>query len=138
MEDIYQTELLALARSIRNLKALETPTHTVELNNPVCGDNVVISVILENRHISAHHIKADGCALCAAGAGLWHKLTHNDNAHELHNNKALIEAYLTGNLPADGAKAIVLKPFEPVIAFKNRHKCVLLSFQAAAQLADEI
>ena len=138
MNSIYQTELLALARSIRSLEALEAPTHTVELNNPVCGDNVVISVVLENSRITAHHIKAEGCALCAAGAGLWHKLTHNDTTQDLRTTKALIEAYLTGSLPTDNAKAIALKPFEPVIAFKNRHKCVLLSFQAAAQLADTV
>ena len=137
MDSLYQAELLALARSLKTLTDIPNPTQTVSLNNPVCGDRVIISVKSTAGRIDTHHIKAEGCALCAAGAGLWHQLTHLDDAQSLRDTNEQVKNYLTGKTAqaslnhADGLAA-----FAPVIAYKNRHKCVLLSFQAAAKLAD--
>ena len=73
MQSIYQEQLLALARRVRDNKSivLSAPTHTAEVNNPVCGDRVLSTIKLENNMIIATHAEAKGCALCEAGAGLW-------------------------------------------------------------------
>ena len=73
MKSIYQDQLLALARHARKQTniPLIAPTYTAEVNNPVCGDRVRASVIVENNIIVEAHAEAKGCALCEAGTGLW-------------------------------------------------------------------
>ena len=73
MQSIYQDQLLALARRVRDKSSngLSAPTHTAEVNNPVCGDRVLSTIKVEKNIIIATHAEVKGCALCEAGAGLW-------------------------------------------------------------------
>ena len=71
MQSIYQDQLLALARGARASTALSAPTHTAEMNNPVCGDRIRATLTVAGGTITHAHAEAKGCALCEAGAGLW-------------------------------------------------------------------
>ena len=51
--------------------ALSAPTHTAEMNNPVCGDQIRATLTVAGGTITHAHAEAKGCALCEAGAGLW-------------------------------------------------------------------
>lgn len=136
MDSLYQTELLALSRLVRGLPDLKNPTHTLSLNNPTCGDKVHLSVIVKDGHLHAHHISAEGCALCAAGAGLWYKLSANDTPDGMRDKQALIAEYLNDRSDAPiGADLASLTVFTPVKTIKNRHKCVSLAFDASAKLS---
>ena len=137
MDSLYQAELLALSRLVRGLPDLKNPTHSLSLNNPTCGDKVHLSVIIKDGHLHAHHISAEGCALCAAGAGLWYKLSANDTPDGMRNKQALVAEYLNNSHSATlSANLASLKVFTPVKLIKNRHKCVSLAFDASAKLSD--
>ena len=135
MQSIYQDQLLALARHMREQKAspLATPTHKAEANNPVCGDHISTSIILENNIIVAAHAKAKGCALCEAGAGLWLKNVVGQTMSSLPAHHAALISWLADeNEPNhDVIFADMLEIFAPVRAIKNRHKCVTLAFSTA-------
>ena len=135
MQSIYQDQLLALARHVREGKntPLATPTHTAEVNNPVCGDSIRTAIIIENNVIVAAHAEAKGCALCEAGAGLWMNSVVGQAMSSLPVYHATLTAWLTGQ--EDQSNNIVfadgLDSFAPVRAIKNRHKCVTLAFSTA-------
>ena len=65
MQSIYQDQLLALARRVRDNSSLvlSAPTHVAEVNNPVCGDRVLSTIKLENNMIIAAHAEAKGLSL---------------------------------------------------------------------------
>ena len=67
MQSIYQDQLLALARGARASTALSAPTHTAEMNNPVCGDRIRATLTVAGDTITHAHAEAKGCALCEAG-----------------------------------------------------------------------
>ena len=135
MQSIYQDQLLALARRVRDNSSiiLSAPTHVAEVNNPVCGDRVLSTIELKNNIIIAAHAEAKGCALCEAGAGLWLDIVVGQNISSLVSYHAALESWLAGN---DASKISVKFPngldgFSPVRPIKNRHKCVTLAFSTA-------
>ena len=135
MQSIYQEQLLALARRVRdnNSIALSAPTHVAEVNNPVCGDRVLSTIKLENNMIISAHAEAKGCALCEAGTGLWLDIVVGRNISSLLGYHAALSSWLAGK---DDKEISVKFPngldsFSPVRPIKNRHKCVTLAFSAA-------
>ena len=135
MQSIYQDQLLALARHVREQKTtpLESPTHTAEVNNSICGDLIRAAIIIENNVIIAAHAEAKGCALCEAGAGLWLNTVVGQAMSSLPGYHAALTSWLAGQ--EDQSNIVVfadsLNSFKPVRAIKNRHKCVTLAFSTA-------
>ena len=131
MQEIYQGQILDLAKSARQSKSISKPTHWGEKNNPVCGDKVTINLIVDKAIISDVHIFVRGCALCEASAGLLGKIVIGKNIDELKNLKDEMSNYLIRNEPAPDSASLC---FEPVKKIKNRITCVLLAFEAASDL----
>ena len=89
MQEIYQGQILELAKLVRLSRPISEPTHTGEKNNPICGDKVIINALVENGIIIDIHLIVRGCALCEAGAGLLGKTAINRNMDDLGYQKIL-------------------------------------------------
>ena len=135
MQSIYQEQLLALARRVRENSSfcLSAPTHIAEVNNPVCGDRVLSTIKLKNNMIIAAHAEAKGCALCEAGAGLWLDIVMGQNISTLPSYYAALRSWLAGEDNTEISMKFQngLDSFSPVRPIKNRHKCVTLAFSTA-------
>lgn len=133
MEPLYQQALLEMAAATRRLPELN-PIHASAMkNNPICGDQVTLSVQLQGPKITASHLAVRGCALCEAGAGLWHQLATGKELAQLPALTDSLASWLRGESAEITAAAASC--FQPVRAIKNRHKCVLLAFEAGRQLS---
>jgi hypothetical protein len=68
-DELYQTRIVALAKSKTGAGKLAAPTKSARRDNPLCGDRVTIDVKLDDTgHIAeiAHQVR--GCLLCQASA----------------------------------------------------------------------
>lgn len=132
MQSIYQDQLLALARGARASTALSAPTHTAEMNNPVCGDRIRATLAVAGGIITHAHAEAKGCALCEAGAGLWLGMVVGREMAALPGLYDTLTDWLKASQPPrpDGFSSDI-EAFAPVRAIKNRHKCVTLAFATA-------
>ena len=132
MQSLYQDQLLALARVARAGTALSAPTHTAEINNPVCGDRIRATLIVDGGRITHAHADAKGCALCEAGAGLWLNTVVGRDMTALPGLYNSLTDWLKADTEhrPDGFSADI-EAFVPVRAIKNRHKCVTLAFATA-------
>ena len=140
MQSLYQDQLLALARASRSTSAVIAPTHTAEVNNPVCGDRIRAAVTVANGSITHAHAEAKGCALCEAGAGLWLNTVVGRDMAALPDLLDRLTDWLkandgSGDEAGDESRpdgfSQDIKAFAPVRAIKNRHKCVTLAFATA-------
>ena len=135
MQSIYQDQLLALARSVRESSSIQLtePTHKAEVNNPVCGDIIEVFITVENNVITAAHAKAKGCALCEEGAGLWLNSVIGQTMSSLSGYHIAMTNWLAGQDETDTLVKFGdgLECFLPVRPIKNRHKCVSLAFSTA-------
>lgn len=132
MDELYQSQILALARFARQSSIAGAPTHSTKLKNPLCGDEVHLSAIIQDDIITDASVTVSGCALCEAGAGLWLQLA---SQQPLHHMPAIAQS-LTGFLASDGEDIADdrLAPLTAIRPVKNRHKCVTLAAQASIAL----
>ncbi len=70
LRELYQEVILDHNRTPRNFGALQGATHHAQGYNPLCGDRVQISLILDNDVIQEIHFEGAGCAISTASASL--------------------------------------------------------------------
>ena len=137
MEELYQSQILALARVARASGEIAHPTHKAHVRNPTCGDEISLNLCLNATHIEAFHVEVSGCALCEAGAGLLAQQVQAASLSDIMMLGGRLEAFLADKKADSGDNRTdeALLPFTAVRAVKNRHKCVTLAFKALETLA---
>jgi nitrogen fixation protein NifU and related proteins len=71
LEELYREIILDHYRSPRNRGELESPpAHRVEGFNPLCGDEIVISMIVEGDRLADLKIGGSGCSISQSSASL--------------------------------------------------------------------
>ena len=129
LEDLYQSKILEFARLARNIELLKDPNVSFTSRNPVCGDEITIDLVINKDNIISHYgHKVRGCALCEASSGLLSKNVIGLNYYNSIKLKENLSFWLNNKLEKYTFSEI--ENFSPVKKFKNRYKCVLLSFDA--------
>jgi nitrogen fixation NifU-like protein len=131
LDALYQKQILELAKQSRTRELDINAPLQASCDNTTCGDRVDISFALKDGAINNIGIKVRGCALCEAGAGL--VLTQfegvkQDTARQMTAQFTRWIGREQDQVPNDD-----MAKFLPVRDIRNRHKCVLLAFQAAMQ-----
>ncbi len=71
LEELYREIILDHYRSPRNRGELESPpAHRVEGFNPLCGDEVVVSILVEDGKLADLKIGGSGCSISQSSASL--------------------------------------------------------------------
>jgi nitrogen fixation protein NifU and related proteins len=102
---MFSATLLDHFQSPRNAGELPNPTAKIEVTNPVCGDVLQLSVLLEHTRIAAVRFLCRGCTASIACASL---LTEQIQGRELHELNAITADSLStalGGLPPASAHA---------------------------------
>ncbi|MEK9622552.1 MAG: iron-sulfur cluster assembly scaffold protein [Alphaproteobacteria bacterium] len=136
MDALYQEKILAFARSSRESEVVPDADATATVSNPVCGDRVEVRLKLdENNIVTAASTDVRGCALCEAGAGLFVNMAPGLESASLSGLHANFSGWLAGD--DDNDVSPPMQDFHPVRNIRNRHKCVLLAFEAAARAVND-
>ena len=136
MDALYQEKILAFARSSRESEVVPDADATATVSNPVCGDRVEVRLKLdENNIVTAASTDVRGCALCEAGAGLFVNMAPGLESASLSRLHANFSGWLAGD--DDNNVSPPMLDFHPVRNIRNRHKCVLLAFEAAARAVND-
>ena len=110
---IYQEEILAHYRDPQNFGRLQQPTKTSQSDNPLCGDMIVLDVIVKDNVVVDCKYEAHGCAVSIASASLLSEYSKGKSKEELLRLDKNFIIELLG---------IELSP--------NRLKCALLPLEA--------
>ena len=154
LEDLYREIILDHYRSPRNRGELpEPPAHRVEGFNPLCGDEVVLYVMVDDGKVADIRIGGQGCSISQSSASLMSAAVKGktvDEARDLIRTfKAMMsihEARLGEGEGDDGAEAEPvdltslgeLAALQGVVKFPVRIKCATLSWNTLAQGLDEV
>jgi nitrogen fixation NifU-like protein len=151
-DDLYREIILDHYRSPRNRGELESPpAHRVEGFNPLCGDEVVISLMVEDGKLSDLKIGGSGCSISQSSASLMSSAVKGkplDEVHQLiHTFKGMMSIHeaLLGQEGEDVEPEEInleqlgeLAALQGVVKFPVRIKCATLSWNALAQGLDEV
>lgn len=105
---VYSDTFLDHFQNPRNVGELPPPALTVEVSNPVCGDILRLSALVENGIVTAAAYKARGCtASLAAGSALTEWMC-GKQVHELAAIRAGAVEEAVGGLIPESKHAAVL------------------------------
>ena len=153
LEDLYREIILDHYRNPRNRGELPTPpAHRVEGFNPLCGDEIVVYLDVEDGKVADMRINGQGCSISQSSASMMSAAVKGKSVDEA---RALIRAFKAmmsihehrldgdGNpteepvLPDPEVKLGDLEALQGVVKFPVRIKCATLSWNTLAQGLDE-
>ena len=122
-------EILKIASNTDNHKILKNHTHNSKLKNPICGDEMQISVKIVKNIIVDFGYQCKSCIYCQASASLLSRNTINKTVLHIKNLLKVAETFF------DKDEAIFSKEwsvFNKIFNKKNiaRKECLLLPFKA--------
>jgi nitrogen fixation NifU-like protein len=160
LEELYREIILDHYRSPRNRGELDSPpAHRVEGFNPLCGDEVVVSMIVEDGKVADLKIGGSGCSISQSSASLMSAAVKGKPVDEVRRlistfkgMMSIHEAALGPDSNGDGTddgvesepeeidldKLGELAALQGVVKFPVRIKCATLSWNALAQGLDEV
>ena len=97
---MYSAVVLEHCEHPRNLGDLPDATHTVDVTNPVCGDELRLAVRIEDGRIAAARFQTRGCKAAIASASLLTELMAGKTIEEIRGITAEQISTALGGLPA--------------------------------------
>ncbi|MDH3753420.1 MAG: SUF system NifU family Fe-S cluster assembly protein [Acidimicrobiia bacterium] len=151
LEDLYREIILDHYRSPRNRGELETPpAHRSEGFNPLCGDEVVVYVDVDDeRVINDVRIGGQGCSISQSSASMMSAAIKGKTVEEAREITRAFKAMMSihehelggevGSGEIDGEIALGdLEALRGVVKFPVRIKCATLSWNTLTQGLDEV
>jgi nitrogen fixation NifU-like protein len=128
---LYQEMILDHYRRPRNKGALEKADATVEMKNPLCGDEITLQVAFEGDSVCDLRFSGRGCSISQASASMMTQLVKGKTTEEIDAIRKQFRDLMLGNAPAaDDAQLGSLRALSGVARFPARVKCALLAWYA--------
>jgi nitrogen fixation NifU-like protein len=151
LEDLYREIILDHYRSPRNRGELAAPPATrVEGFNPLCGDEIVLYVDLQDDTVADIRIGGQGCSISQSSASMMSAAVKGKTLDEVQaltrafkGMMSIHEQSLDGDSvePAESGNPDVklgdLEALRGVVKFPVRIKCATLSWNTLQQALDE-
>jgi nitrogen fixation NifU-like protein len=135
LQDLYQQVILDHYRRPRNKGTLEGATHTLTLNNPLCGDVIDLMLRLEGDRIAEVRFEGKGCSISQASASMMGALLTGRTVPDALSLMDTFTRMLHGDLDAAADTDLGdLRALAGVSKFPVRVKCALLAWNCLDEM----
>ena len=126
---LYQEMILDHYRRPRNKGTLENADASVEMKNPLCGDEIGLQVMFEGDQISDVRFSGRGCSISQASASMMTQLLKGKTRGEIDSIRTRFRELMLGSAEATDELG-PLRALSGVARFPARVKCALLAWNA--------
>ena len=150
LEDLYREIILDHYRNPRNRGELPVPpAHKVEGFNPLCGDEVVIYIDVDDGTVADVRIDGQGCSISQSSASMMSAAVKGKTVEEARAMTRAFKAMMSihessldgeegeATAPDPEVKLGDLEALQGVVKFPVRIKCATLSWNTLQQGLDE-
>jgi nitrogen fixation NifU-like protein len=136
LDDLYREIILDHYKQPRNRGELDPHTARVEGNNPLCGDEIQLDVLLKDGELEDLAFQGRGCSISQASASM---MTEAVKAHKLPEVQRLIDSFksLMHGDQVDLDELGDVEALEGVKKFPVRIKCALLAWTTLEEALKE-
>jgi nitrogen fixation NifU-like protein len=130
LSDLYQEVILEHNKKPRNFHKLETANRSAEGYNPLCGDQLVVYLELEDEVVKDISFEGSGCAISKAAASMMTQSLKGKTRQEAETLFDEFHRMVTGQLDEAAVPHNLgrLTIFSGVRDFPARVKCASLSW----------
>ena len=137
LNDLYQEILLEHNSKPRNFKTLEDANQTSEGYNPLCGDQITLSLKVVDGVIDDVGFQGSGCAISRASASM---MTQSIKGQSLEQAEHIFDAFhsMITNPEGDIDLDILgdLETLSGVVEYPTRIKCAILAWHTMKAALD--
>lgn len=135
LSQLYQQVILDHYRSPRNKGVIEDATHTITMNNPLCGDVIELLLRVKNGRIEDVSFQGKGCSISQASASMMTERIRGRSVEDARRLKERFSRMLQGTTDeADASELGDLRALSGVARFPVRVKCALLAWNCLEDL----
>jgi nitrogen fixation NifU-like protein len=128
---LYQEMILDHYRRPRNKGTLERADASVEVKNPLCGDEIGLQVAFDGDSVGDLRFSGRGCSISQASASMMTQLVKGKSMGEIGAIRKQFRDLMLGNAAAaDDPRLGSLRALSGVARFPARVKCALLAWNA--------
>jgi nitrogen fixation NifU-like protein len=135
LDDLYREVILEHYKSPRNRGRLPEPDVATRGHNPLCGDDVEISLDVEDGAVQDIRFLGRGCAISQASASMLTEAVKGKSLTEARQLVAGFKAMMRGETPTD----VNLRDVEALQGVRNvpvRIKCAMLAWTTLEEALD--
>jgi nitrogen fixation NifU-like protein len=136
VEELYRDVVLDHYRNPRNRTPLAAAHGTAQVDNPLCGDQVVVEVRVEDGRIAEVSSRARGCSVVVASGSVMTELAAGLASGEAAALHQALEDLVHGKpVPEDLDRR--LRAFARVADLPSRRRCASLPWEALREALRE-
>lgn len=135
--DLYQDVVMDHKRAPRHFGALAAPTHQARGTNPSCGDDLQVTLQVQQDRVQDIGFTGQGCAICIASASMMSEAVCGHDVDFARQLQQRFRAVLTGELEPEAAQLGKLISLSGVRRYPSRIKCALLGWHALMHALDD-
>ena len=135
--NIYRDVLLKHALHPKNSGILECPDLRASAYNPLCGDELELTLTLSEDTIDECKAKVRGCSICQASASMMSELILSKTLKEAVHLSLILEESLKKENEEVPKKLEYLRPLISMKKHKSRIKCINLAWDALKDCAGQ-
>jgi len=140
LRELYQEIILDHNRRPRNKGALATANREAEGHNPLCGDQIKVTLLTDGGHVTDIAFQGQGCAISTASASLMTEAVKGKTVEEAEQIFREFQEMVTQTGDAsDYSELGDLEVFQGVREYPVRIKCATLPWHTlhAALVGEE-
>jgi nitrogen fixation protein NifU and related proteins len=139
LESVYQELILRHYRSSKHRGDLDAPDAVIPMRNPVCGDDILLQVRIEDDRVEEIRFSGHGCAISQAAASMMSEKVVGRSWEEIHALAARFREMLGGDAEAAKDRALGdMRALAGVSKLPRRVKCAMLAWDALEEAEKKI
>jgi nitrogen fixation NifU-like protein len=131
LEELYQEIILDHYRRPRNKGKVSPVDFQAHDNNPLCGDEIEITVRVADGKIAEIKFDGHGCSISQSSASIMTQKLAGKTPAEAQAFIGQFLGMMRGSIPFGGRELGDLKALEGVLKFPVRVKCATLAWHTA-------
>lgn len=136
IDELYHEVILDHFRNPRHRGVISNPSASFKVFNPLCGDEVTVSVSIENDHLTQIGCQGRGCSISQASASMMASACEGKCPKDVRSLCEHFRAMLYKDGEPDAALGDAVS-LAGVKKFPARIRCALMAWEAVERCVDQ-
>jgi len=130
LDNLYRRVIMDHYKNPRNRGILEDGSHTINMNNPTCGDRIQLTFKVEAGVVIDARFEGEGCSISMSSASMMTQAIKGKKVEEAIKLSKIFSDIMQGKEYDDDIDLGDIEALQGVAKFPARIKCATLAWKA--------
>jgi nitrogen fixation NifU-like protein len=130
LDALYRRVIMDHYKKPRNRGVLEDGSHTINMNNPTCGDRIQLTFKVEDGIVQDAKFEGEGCSISMSSASMMTQEIKGKKVEEALKLSEIFSDMMLGKEHDDSIDLGDIEALQGVAKFPARIKCATLAWKA--------